>query len=98
MKPEFPVLCETCKRDLPLSFHHLIPKKMHDKRVIQSVHPEIDFANYGIWICLDCHKKIHKLFDHHQLATTHYTLARLMADAKLRKFISWVSKQRKRVK
>lgn len=90
--------CETCKREVELTFHHLIPKKMQSKKPVLRLHASIDMVHYGIWVCIDCHKKIHKRFTHHQLATWYYSLPRLMGDHKFNAFVAWVSKQKKRVK
>lgn len=98
MKPVKPENCSTCQREVFLNFHHLIPKKMHGKRPIKALHPEKDFDHYGVWLCRDCHSKIHRLFTHKQLAETHYTLERIMEDEEFSKFLVWVKKQKKRVK
>lgn len=98
MKPEKPNVCSTCRRSVDLSFHHLIPKKMHSKRWVKEKHAEIDLIHYGIWVCNDCHKKIHRLFDHQTLAAYYFTTDALLNNQKFKKFISWVSKQRKKVK
>ncbi len=97
-KPHKPDRCETCQREVELTFHHLVPKKMHTKKPILRLHEEIDLMHYGSWVCKDCHKKIHKRFTHHQLATWYYTVPRLLDDHKFRLFVEWVSKQKKRVK
>ena len=98
MKPEKPSCCETCNRIVALSFHHLIPKKVHKKASIKKLHGGIDFDHHGVWVCRDCHKKIHKLFDHFTLGVEYYSLSRLRSSVEFRKFLSWVRKQKKRVK
>lgn len=102
MKPVKPDSCSLCKRELDiiseLGFHHLIPKKVHDKRWVKEKHPELDLDHYGIWVCNDCHSKIHGLFDHRQLAGYYYTREAILSHTDFRKFLSWVRKQRKRVK
>ncbi len=98
MKPEKPNTCSLCKREVELSFHHLVPKKMHDKRWVVQKHADKELIHYGIWVCEDCHKKIHRLFDHQTLAEHYFTKDTLLQHEKLRKFVNWVSKQRKKVK
>lgn len=98
MKPEKPECCETCGRSVVLSFHHLIPKKVHNKSSIKRIHLDINFDHYGIWVCRDCHKKIHKLYDHRTLGEEYYNLKLLNSSVEFRKFLSWVRKQKKRVK
>ena len=98
MKSIKPDCCETCRRSIELSFHHLVPKKVHNKPAIQKLHAEKSLDHYGIWVCKDCHKKIHRLYDHKTLAEEYYTLKRLKSSTEFRKFIAWVRKQKKRVK
>ena len=82
MKPIEPDICELCKRQLSLSFHHLIPKKMHDKRQVKAMHQDIDLVNHGIWVCNDCHKHIHKFIGHEDLAYSYYSKDRLLQHEK----------------
>ncbi len=98
MKPVKPDCCETCGRSIELSFHHLVPKKVHSKPAIQKLHAEKALDHYGIWVCKDCHKKIHRLYEHKTLGEEYYSLKRLKSSAEFRKFIAWVRKQKKRVK
>jgi len=98
MKPIKPNECQACKRELELTFHHLVPKKMHDKPPVIKQHDGVDFDHYGIWLCSDCHKKIHRTFSHKELAESYYTLDSLLQNEDFLKFVTWVSKQRKRVK
>lgn len=97
-KSHKPECCETCQREVELTFHHLVPKKMQTKKPIIRFHKNVDLMHFGIWVCKDCHKKIHKRFTHHQLATQYFTLSRLMEDYKFQQFVGWVGKQNKRVK
>jgi ribosomal protein L37AE/L43A len=98
MKPEKKSACEFCKRDVELTFHHLIPKKMHQKGWVIKKYADVDLIHHGIWLCADCHKQVHKLLDHKQLAEFYFDKERLLSNAQLRKFVGWVSRQKKKVK
>ncbi|MDG1914164.1 MAG: hypothetical protein P8I55_06200 [Crocinitomix sp.] len=50
MKPEKPNYCEACSRAIELSFHHLVPKKVHNKSSIQKIHDGIELDHYGVWV------------------------------------------------
>ncbi len=98
MKPEKPDTCSVCCREVVLSFHHFVPKKLHGKSAIKELHSDKDLVHYGTWLCLDCHKKIHRSFSHQQLAEEFYTLKDLLANPEFFKFVCWVKKQKRRVK
>lgn len=43
-------LCELCERDLPLTYHHLIPRSVHAKVLKKKWHPE-NMLNSVAWLC-----------------------------------------------
>lgn len=45
-------------------------------------------------ICRPCHSMVHKTHSNMELATTYYTVDRLLADERILKFAMWASKQR----
>ena len=90
--------CELCNRNVELTFHHLIPKKNHKIGYIKKKYSHLDLNRYGINVCKDCHKMIHKLFSHKTLALEYYTKKRLLGHPKLNRFILWVKNQTKKVK
>jgi len=98
MKAIKPSECSLCERDLALHFHHLVPKKMHDKRKIQSLHEGIELIHYGTWVCADCHKTLHRKISHYDLATQYYTVEKLLGHPEINKFVNWAAKQRKKIK
>jgi len=55
-------LCKLCKKEAVLQKHHIIPKI-----VINQVKPKSDLINKFIYICEDCHQKIHFSFMTHIL-------------------------------
>lgn len=88
--------CELCGRsDLKLTFHHLVPRKMHGKKYITKLHPEIDLNTYGIMVCIPCHKMIHKKISHRDLALIYFSKELLLEHEEIKKFIEFQSKQTK---
>lgn len=98
MKKSKPNNCVLCKRNQDLTFHHLVPKKMHNKRAIKRKYDPDYLYAYGIWVCADCHKMIHKTFKHDDLAFIYNTKEKLLEHNSINRFVQWVKKQDKRVK
>ena len=79
--------CELCTRDIPLTFHHLIPKSVHGKYVSRAslpsglpadATPAKDFlSRYGIMVCSACHAVVHRLAPNAVLAERFNSLASL---------------------
>lgn len=85
--------CPLCLREVDLTFHHLIPKKMHRRTFFKKNYDKQALAQ-GIDICRKCHTGIHKTYDEMQLAKHFCDLTSLQNDAKLAAHFAWVSKQR----
>jgi len=85
--------CACCQRRVPLTFHHLIPKKVH-RRAYFRRHLSKEALKQGVRVCRLCHRGIHREYDEMTLAKTLNSLPALLADGKLSKHFEWVSKQR----
>lgn len=86
--------CEICGRWwIPLSYHHLIPRSVHDKVVKRGWHKKEDLQNVA-WLCGACHKFVHQFKGNEELAREYYTVDRLMAEDEVRKWANWVGKLR----
>ena len=85
--------CPLCQRNTALTFHHLIPKKMHRRRFFQKNYKRHQLAE-GVYICRLCHNGIHRLFDEMALAKSFNTLENLLQDEALQKHCRWVARQR----
>ena len=85
--------CPLCDRDANLTFHHLIPRKMHRRKFFQKNYSRQQLAS-GIYICRQCHSGIHTLFDEMTLAKQFNSLENLLHDRALRKHCRWVARQR----
>ncbi|MCR9106225.1 MAG: hypothetical protein NXI15_13100 [Gammaproteobacteria bacterium] len=86
--------CPFCRREMTLTFHHLMPRKVHRRRYFQRNYAR-DVLARGIYICRDCHDAIHRSYDEMELARTLATPQALAADEKLRRQFHWLSRQRR---
>ncbi|MGA1758102.1 MAG: hypothetical protein ACO391_10180, partial [Pseudomonadales bacterium] len=85
--------CATCKQVRALTFHHLIPKKLHRRRHFKRTFNKHLLAE-GIYICRPCHDGIHRLFDEMTIAKHYASLSALLEDPALNRHFSWVAKQK----
>ena len=84
--------CPFCGRSLPLTFHHLIPKKMHRRKRFKRLYERADLAR-GIYLCRDCHDGIHTAYSERELAERLATPEALYADDELARHFQWLSRQ-----
>lgn len=86
--------CEICERDwIPLSYHHLIPRFVHEKVVKRGWHRKEDLQNVA-WLCGACHRFVHHFKTHEELARDYYTVELLVAEEDVQKFAAWVGRLR----
>jgi Na+-translocating ferredoxin:NAD+ oxidoreductase RnfC subunit len=85
--------CACCGRVVSLTFHHLIPRKMHRRKGFRKRFSK-EALNVGVHICRKCHKGVHATYDEITLATRFDTLDKLLGDEALAAHFHWVSKQR----
>ena len=85
-----------CNRQTDLTFHHLIPKKMHRRTYFKKHYSKQELAQ-GIDICRQCHTGIHKTYSEMELAKHFYSKERLQQDPTLTTHFSWVAKQKVKV-
>ncbi|MET1218571.1 MAG: hypothetical protein ABWW63_02950 [Glaciecola sp.] len=85
--------CVLCQRHTKLTFHHLIPRKMHRRNFFKK-HADKATLALGINICRQCHVGIHKLYDEMTLAKQFNTYAKLTADPLVAQHVAWVKKQK----
>lgn len=86
-------LCAGCCQPRQLTFHHLIPKKLHRRTHFRRRYSKAQL-NVGIEVCRDCHKGIHRLYDEMTLAKQFGSPEQLLGDPALQKHFAWVSKLR----
>lgn len=66
--------CEICEREVPLTYHHLIPREVHDKVKKKKWHPEA-MLNSVAWLC----RSVACLFEFSTFEVASFTQARLIA-------------------
>jgi hypothetical protein len=89
--------CMLCGQPSHLTFHHLVPKDLHDKRWVRERYSIETLRNRGIWICRPCHNFLHAKFDVRTLAEQLDSIETLRQEPAVAKHIAWASRQRRRV-
>ena len=86
--------CEICDRDwIPLTYHHLIPKQVHEKALKRQWHEEWKL-NTVAWLCRACHSFVHKIASNEELAKELYTVELLMDREDIQAWAKWVGRVR----
>lgn len=86
-------ICPLCQRQTALTFHHLIPKKVHARNFFKKKYSKFELRE-GIDICRKCHDGLHDLYDEMTLGKQFDTLELIQSDPALTKHFAWVAKQR----
>ena len=94
MPESAPTSCALCGRERPLSFHHLIPKKVHRRGHFKRNYEAAELQK-GVHLCRLCHGAVHRLYDEMTLAKDYATLAALRQDPAVQKHVSWARKQKR---
>ncbi|KAK7692096.1 hypothetical protein QCA50_005502 [Cerrena zonata] len=89
--------CEICEREVPLTYHHLIPRETHAKMLKKKWHPEY-MLNSVAWLCRPCHSAVHHVASNEELARTLYTVELLLKRDDIQKWRKYAAKQRFGVK
>lgn len=85
--------CPLCNRHVNLTFHHLIPKKVHGRNFFKKKYKKSELRA-GIMICRLCHDGLHDFYDEMCLGKDYNTLDAILADPPLIKHFAWVAKQK----
>jgi hypothetical protein len=87
--------CELCGRDQPLTFHHLIPRKVHRRNRFRKRYAIQEMRQRGLMICRLCHDGIHDLIpDERELGELYCTKEQLLAHEGLARHVRWVARQK----
>lgn len=86
--------CALCAHEKSLSFHHLIPRKVHRRKYFQKRYDKYFMHTYGINVCKHCHRHIHKYISEMDLAKHYNTAEKLLTHPALKKYVDW-AKERK---
>lgn len=87
--------CPCCGRRMALTFHHLIPRKLHRRTRFRKQYTRDRLAQ-GIYLCRECHDAIHATYPEMELARRLASLEALRGDAELARRFAWLSRQRRR--
>ncbi|MFW5845627.1 MAG: hypothetical protein ACOCXJ_05315 [Planctomycetota bacterium] len=87
--------CPLCGRVCDLTFHHLIPRKLHRRIGFKKRYTRAQL-DAGIAICRLCHSGLHDLHDEMTLARDFDSLQALRADPAISRHCAWVAKQKVR--
>ncbi|WYZ34292.1 hypothetical protein EsH8_I_000568 [Colletotrichum jinshuiense] len=86
--------CELCGRDwIGLTYHHLIPRMVHEKAVKRGWHREDELNNVA-WLCRLCHSFVHRFAGHEELARHYYTVELLLEQDEVVRFAQYASRVR----
>ncbi|MFN3243780.1 MAG: hypothetical protein ACE37K_19895 [Planctomycetota bacterium] len=88
-----PDRCELCSAERELTFHHLIPKKVHRRTFFRRTYDR-DHLQQGVHLCRLCHRAVHRFYDEMTLARRFASLAALRASPELQRHAQWARKQK----
>lgn len=88
-------MCTLCERTTDLSFHHLIPRKLHKRKRFAKQYSK-DQLNKGLMLCHLCHKGLHRLYNEMELGTRFNTEQTLRNDETIARHMGWVARQKTR--
>ncbi len=86
-------ICPGCRRCVRLTFHHLIPRKMHRRKRFKNAYSKQQLSR-GLYVCRLCHNGIHQRFDEMELALRYSDPQQLLAAPALQQHFRWVSRQK----
>ncbi len=88
-------VCELCGRLTSLTFHHLIPRRVHRRLRFLKRFGKEEMQSRGLEICRLCHSGIHDLIPNElELAEKFNTKELLLSHEGIVKHIAWVAKQK----
>ncbi|KAJ7511031.1 hypothetical protein B0H11DRAFT_1845735 [Mycena galericulata] len=85
--------CEICEREIPLTYHHLIPRSTHTKVEKKKWHPT-SMLNSVAWLCRPCHTAVHQAATNEELALDYYSVELLLQREDIQRWGKYASKQR----
>jgi len=85
-----PEACQLCHRDwINLTYHHLIPRSVHDKALTRGWHEEREL-NRVAWLCGACHRCVHRVATNEELAQHWDTVEKLQTRDDVQRFVQWI--------
>lgn len=86
-------VCPLCRRNCDLTYHHLIPKKLHRRAPFRKRYSKTELGA-GVYVCRLCHDGLHALYDELTLAKRFADLRAIAKDPAIRRHVAWVGKQK----
>lgn len=87
--------CALCEREVALTAHHLIPRKLHRRPRFKRLYSRSELRA-TVLICGACHRGLHRLFDEMHLGQYLNSLRALLAEPSVQRHCRWVARQRTR--
>lgn len=85
--------CEICEREVPLTYHHLVPRSVQAKALKRGWHSE-SVVNKVAWLCRPCHTAVHGVASNEELAESYHTVELLLEREDIQRWRKYASKQR----
>ncbi|TFK19623.1 hypothetical protein FA15DRAFT_648126 [Coprinopsis marcescibilis] len=85
--------CEICDREVPLTYHHLIPRSTHSKVLKKGWHHE-SMLNKVAWLCRHCHSAVHRVASNEELAQHYHTIELLLEREDIQRWQKYAAKQK----
>ena len=86
-------ICALCGRGMPISRHHLIPRKAH-RRIRKRLGLTTEQLNRTTPLCRPCHSAVHRAESNDSLADKYNTIEALRAHPKIASFARYASGQK----
>ena len=86
--------CELCDRDKYLTFHHLIPRKLHSKKRFRKTFTLREMQTRGLYLCGECHDGVHMLLTEMELGEHYNTKEALLGHEGVARHVAWARKQK----
>ncbi len=88
-----PETCELCCRATALTWHHLIPRKLHRRNFFKKKYTR-EQLQARARLCRACHRGLHKLYDEMTLGKTLDSIEKLREDPVVMRHVAWVARQK----
>lgn len=84
--------CTFCKREMELTFHHLIPRTCHKNKWFKDNFTFEDMKTRGVLLCKDCHITVHQTIPNEKELGRYYnTIETLLEQQDIKRFVNWVT-------
>ncbi len=93
MSSQEPEQCEICEKELPLTFHHLIPKRCHSNKWFRKRYSREEMNTRGIYVCRKCHSYIHTVAGQKELGRDYNTLENLLKHEKMASYKGFMTRR-----